>query len=332
MQVERRHPKLAGSVSSRIAALTLTQLVLAYILTTVVLAAVLALPSSTALVSTSYGVRWLLAFDALWSGGGSALASSRALDLGLFVALGLKLLGVLLPVLLLGAFVFRLFKRDPLVWRNRVSYLPPRLGADSGRLLVRYYNKDWSPLVAVSVRAYARFSLDNGNTTHLRALQCEVAPDLLDGPVKHGPENFWASCSQGMPFTSRVDLAGDLLEVNAVGVERPVGDLKRALYRLPTISGYRDYTCADVRIFLLATGTIGQTGVAFTSSKTYDLADAEVVAYGSVEVVADKDAVDWKGWTAFDGAELEARVNTKASGMQRAWRRARHRIGLPWEG
>jgi cation transport regulator ChaC len=63
--------------------------------------------------------------------------------------------GVLLPLFVLGAFVFKLFRHDPLVWRRSVSLEAHTMGHYV--LAIRFYNGFRVPLADVQVRAWLRW-------------------------------------------------------------------------------------------------------------------------------------------------------------------------------
>ncbi|MGR7025134.1 gamma-glutamylcyclotransferase family protein [Geodermatophilus sp. URMC 62] len=136
------------------------------------------------------------AFQAMW--GPDSLFGEPGRSL-LYYALALlnALVSVLLPVFVLGAFVFKLFSHDPLRWRQRptLEVHPPGYFV----LAVRFYNRLTVDLADVRVRAWLKWTPQDSPTVH-RNKQL----DLVRG--EHGTEHVWPIAGEGEPTTFRVVL------------------------------------------------------------------------------------------------------------------------------
>lgn len=290
-------PYLAWSLPSRLSQRGMLSLLTLYVVTTTLAAvAIAAVLQVTARGDTDArrDVRdWgRLAFEAVWSGGGSFLhEDGQSLDFYLAAAV-VKMLGVLLPIFLLGAFVFKLFQRDPFVWRNRLYY---KTGLRSGDgFLLRYYNSDWSRLVAVDVTVYARLESRVTNKTLTRRLRCELSPGLGQGEGTLSDHSFWSVCTTGMPFTTRVSLESG----------RIVGEGDDRVLEI----GGESFPLEKVTILALAQGVVECTGAHFTSSHEYRLSDMDDGVLGDIDAVngyqSRRQIRGWNGWENFHGAPL----------------------------
>jgi cation transport regulator ChaC len=196
------------------------------------------------------------------------------------VAVVVTLVGVILPVLVLGAFVFKLFQRDPLVWRRKFS-LETEKGGDIA--CFRFYNGTTTPLVNVTVRALAR--IDSPGRPRLRInnpLQFCLGDQLVDS-------RFFATTEPAMPFTVRVP-------VEVLGTSPTVnGDTSVRI-------GDQAVTADRVEFLIVATGTEPETGTSFVSMHSYPMSSHSILGhFQEVDVDTAVPARQWQGWHNFDG-------------------------------
>ena len=190
---------------------------------------------------------------------------------------------VVLPVYLLGAFVFKLFNADPIEWRGKAS-LEDRVEDHSPALSVRFYNGTASPLVNVTIRAFAR-------------VQATGSPRVnyyIPLKIFQGGEDkefaIWPFGRPGVPFTLHVPFGQGLsaAEVeNGKDVVLPGRD--RAISR------------DRVSLFCVVDGTSLETGAAFTSGREYRLADDLLIGhYAEIDANYDTPPQTWAGWEHFE--------------------------------
>lgn len=196
------------------------------------------------------------------------------------VAAVATVVGVVLPVLLLGAFVFKLFQRDPLVWRKTFS-----LDTDGGRQVAcfRFYNGTTTPLVNVTVRGLAR--IDSPGRPRLRTnqpLDFRVGDQTVDS-------RFFAVTGPATPFTVRAP-------VEIIGTSSTVGP--DTLLQI----GNDTVTADRVEFLIVATGTEPETGANFVSMHAYPMSSSAVLGhFQEVDVDTTAPAQQWPGWENFDG-------------------------------
>lgn len=192
--------------------------------------------------------------------------------------------GILLPVVLLGAFVFKLFQQDPLAWRQNLSIDDHMTGYPVLRL--RFYNAVASPLVNVTVQAVARirspkapFFISNKRLSVLQARTMALLPD-----------SYWAFSQYAVPFTVTVPLGEGLT----------ADEMYHGKYIC--LRGETD-AIERKRVSLLAivSGTVLDTGNTFYSIREYDLS-SEVQLGQPEEIYVDHDQSprDWRGWDRFE--------------------------------
>src|SRR5262249_26154181 len=155
------------------------------------------------------------------------------------------LLGVLLPIFMLGAFVFKLFHQEPLTWRKIVSiesrYNQPPL------LVFRFYNSSTSDLVNMNIVVIARV-LSTGEPRTITNVKLPV----LERTGKLVDDASWPYSRSGVPFSIRVQL-GDGLSARET--------VDRGLLCLPG----RDEAveCSRVAFLLVASGQVLESGNSF---------------------------------------------------------------------
>ncbi|MGW0486517.1 hypothetical protein [Nonomuraea sp. NPDC003214] len=149
----KRHPVIKTSFALTVSRWKLHRIVFLYAAVTIGIGAATGLALHLARAedrSISYSLRE--GFGAILNPGDIL----KAEDSLLFAVIGLltSMLGVIFPVLLLGAFVFKLFHQDPIVWREALSIEDHLDGFPV--LIARFYNGTTSPLVNITIQVFAR--------------------------------------------------------------------------------------------------------------------------------------------------------------------------------
>jgi hypothetical protein len=204
------------------------------------------------------------------------------------VAIVLALLGLFGPIFLLGAFVFKLFVNDPIVWRE-VASLQDRY--DVGAVVVfRFYNATRRPLLGVTVRVFALvestgrpltvahlpmmllLSLRGSHTVAEQKLElvAPFAPFIIQMPLTIGRADLAAS--REVAGQDAIDLQG------------------------------RFAAKAGVRFLVSIDGTVSTTGMRFASVRTYD-ANTQLLQghFQSIDPDYSVPPRRWAGWSNFDG-------------------------------
>lgn len=201
------------------------------------------------------------------------------------VVLVASILRVILPVFLLGAFVFKLFRDDPLVWRKSISIEESAIDGPAV-LRIRFYNATSSPLVNLTIQVFARVR-STGTPLFVRNAAFKV---FQGEDLEVRDSAMWALSRPGVPFTVNVPLGTDL-------TARDMFDNNYL-----SLPGEGEIVSRDrVRLFVLASGTSLESGATFYSGCEYDLAkDLMLGHYGEVDVLYDKHPKLWKGWDRFE--------------------------------
>src|ERR1051326_2105473 len=154
--LRQAHPIMKYPLVSRLSKASLSSIVLMFIAATLALVVgVAALVTVTSRPHQGFGSAFRYSLANVWNPGDLLEKSDQ--NILFYLAATLDALGgVLLPTFLLGAFVFKLFQYDPLVWRRTVS-----VENLDGRpiLRFRFYNATRSSIVRVEVVVYARVRL-----------------------------------------------------------------------------------------------------------------------------------------------------------------------------
>lgn len=255
MSVRRvKHPRLRRTLPLFISQQSITLIVVIYLVSSFLLSVLLAVgvhythpdrPSMAAslrmTISGIYSLRDML--DPADSGEGYAY---------LLIAWLTETLGLLLPVFLLGAFIFRLFQQNPIVWRKNISVLDFRnLGPT---LAIRFYNGTADTLVNVRLRVDARqVSQEPSRVRLIQHLKLYTTTEMVD-------EVIWSMGLPGVPFTVWVPLDSTLPCTQ-------IAQGKGVQLQGPIISR------RDVELLVVATGNAISTGESFTSMARYYLGD-----------------------------------------------------------
>ena len=198
------------------------------------------------------------------------------------------LVGYLAPIFLLGAFVFKLFVRDPIVWRRTVA-LQDRIGL--GAVLVfRFYNAGRRPLSGLTVKVYAVVE-----TSRAPASVEHRAMSVLARGNNYVDTREWELAPPQEPFSVYVPLS--------VPGTHLVSSAEAAADARIDLQGFR---AAKDRISFVVRveGTDSGTGTAFMSMRTYRAAaDILLGAFQSIDFDPGVPATRWSGWHNFDGAQ-----------------------------
>jgi cation transport regulator ChaC len=195
------------------------------------------------------------------------------------------LVGVLLPTLLLGAFVSKMLQHDPLVWRRTVSVERDINGLPVLRF--RFYNGTRSPIVRTRVEVYARVRI-TGNPGTLYNYRLDV--QLRDR--SSAPNEFWPFGRPGVPYLVSVPLGGPM----TVDAMESSDKIFIPAYGEPTER-------ALVSFFVIADGVMLDTSRSFVSTHEYR-AGRDFLFGHYQEISADYTTKPrrWAGWDNFDGS------------------------------
>ncbi|MFF4352691.1 hypothetical protein [Streptomyces sp. NPDC001530] len=204
--------------------------------------------------------------------------------------------GALVPAVLLGIVLIKLFALRPFVWRQRASishawtadfpgYSRRHANSDDAIIAVRFYNR-FENLSVVDLRARA----------HLRYL--ERSPHdgslviykqwlkVLDAKGEPADERSWLAVERGAPFTVWIP------------VEAPVTELPFRRIQGKDLSG-----SYGVKLLVRLTARTVGLGTEVADERWFDLegGDFELGRFVPLQPDLDKDVWRWEGWTDFDG-------------------------------
>ena len=203
------HPVIRTSLAIRVGRLSLPALVGVFVLATLISAAVLTLVVAGTDRTNSGIVTAFRVTTASILQPGTMLQESGQ-SFGYYAAgFAAGLLGILMPIFLLSAFVFKLFQRNPLVWRRIVS-VESRLGKPPV-LVVRFYNGSSSTLIGTRIQVIARVRSTGrpGRVTNVILPAADRAEDSRD------KDTYWPYSLSGVPFSVRVSLGEGLSPVQS---------------------------------------------------------------------------------------------------------------------
>ena len=201
----------------------------------------------------------------------------------LYYALGVLngCVSIVLPVFLLGAFVFKLFRHDPLQWRSTLTIEAHPSGVFV--LAARFYNKFTVDVADLRVRAWIRWIPDESETVR-RNRRLELL-----GTLPKDIEDALPLAATGEPTTTRIRLA------STSDTRDPLGSDGRI-----TIQG-ESVPRRDAHLVIVIDGLTGTTNEAFHSTKTYSLASDIVTEYYQNIPLDVAGGAEWKN---FDGTQL----------------------------
>jgi cation transport regulator ChaC len=214
--------------------------------------------------------------NALWSPADLMGRQDKALAFYMIATIN-AVVSVLLPVFILGAFVFKLFRHDPLTWRKKISVEAHPSGFYV--LAARFYNHFTVPAADVRVRAWLRWiPPDNLSVHRNKRLQLIVRG-------QHDDEPTWPLAVSAEPTTVRV-LMCDTQQI-------PVSNEEI------TIQGER-VPLESATIVLIADGITPTIGEQFRSLKTYSLGvDLDYELFQDI-TPGKPNSAEWKN---FDGSQ-----------------------------
>ncbi len=157
----RHHPLMTSPLAIRVSKWSLSFIFLAYAVVSLLWAAVvgagcwlMTVPAESAPAAAREGLA------ALWAPENLILKPGQLIPFYLLATMN-AFVSVLLPLLVLGSFVYKLFGQDPIVWRGRLSLeaSPPESHPIGSFVLVaRFYNQIRVDAADVRVRAWLRFT------------------------------------------------------------------------------------------------------------------------------------------------------------------------------
>lgn len=196
------------------------------------------------------------------------------------MAVANALMGVLLPLFVLGAFVFKLFRHDPLVWRQRLTIEAHPSGYYV--LAARFYNHFEVPVADVHVRAWLRWTAAE-NPTVLRNKRLHL---LVGG--QRDPEPAWPLAVTAGPTTVRIPLC------LTSAITDPVKDIELSIQGECLL---RD----NATLVIIVDGTTTSVNEQFRSLKMYKLRD-EIDDELFQDISPDR--IIKSEWKNFDGTQL----------------------------
>ncbi|MEU4355860.1 gamma-glutamylcyclotransferase family protein [Streptomyces virginiae] len=227
----------------------------------------------------SYLTAFRLTLSSVWNPGDLMFQEDESA--GYYVFAGFSTLaGAVVPVLLLGSFVFKLFNRDPLQWRSKISLI--NRPGEGAVMVLRFYNGTQMSLVNMSIDVIARYE-----TTAVPKSLINKPLDCLSG-TKRVNRGFWAYSTPGVPFTVRVPLSETLSAAQTY--EGGVIDLQGQMLEKSLVD-----------IIALARGTVVETGRDFASMYRYSTEDCFSIGHpAEIEVDESTNPRHWNGWRQFE--------------------------------
>lgn len=204
--------------------------------------------------------------------------------------------GAMVPAVLLGIVLIKLFALRPFVWRQRASvshawtadfpgYSRDHADSEDAIIAVRFYNR-FDNLSVVDLRA----------RVHLRYLERSPHDDslviykqwlkVLDANGELAEERSWLAVERGAPFTVWIP------------VQAPVAELPFQLIQGKDLS-----TSYGVKLLVRLTARTVGLGTEVADERWFDLegGDFELGRFVPLQPDLDKDVWRWEGWADFDG-------------------------------
>jgi hypothetical protein len=204
--------------------------------------------------------------------------------------------GALVPAVLLGIVLIKLFALRPFVWRCRAGishawtadfpgYARRNADSDDAVIAVRFYNR-FDNLSVVDLRARAhlrymeRFPHDGSLVIYKQWLR------VLDANGEPADERSWLAVERGAPFTVWIP------------VEAPVAELPFRRIQGKDLSG-----SSGVKLLVRLTARTVGLGTEVADERWFDLeaGDFELGRFVPLQPDLDKDVWRWEGWSDFDG-------------------------------
>jgi hypothetical protein len=204
--------------------------------------------------------------------------------------------GALVPAVLLGIVLVKLFALRPFVWRRRASishawtadfpgYSRRNAGSDDAIIAVRFYNRfDNLSVVDLRARAHLRYLERSPHDGSLVIYKQWLK--VLDAKGEPADERSWLAVERGAPFTVWIP------------VEAPVAELPFRRIQGKDLAG-----SSGVKLLVRLTARTVGLGTEVADERWFDLeaGDFELGRFVPLQPDFDKDVWRWEGWPDFDG-------------------------------
>ncbi|MGW7612809.1 hypothetical protein ACWGKW_37295 [Streptomyces sp. NPDC054766] len=204
--------------------------------------------------------------------------------------------GALVPAVLLGIVLIKLFALRPFVWRQRASishawtadfpgYARRNADGDDAVIAVRFYNRfDNLSVVDLRARAHLRYLERSPHDGSLVIYKQWLK--VLDANGEPADERSWLAVERGAPFTVWIP------------VEAPVAELPFRRIQGKELSG-----SSGVKLLVRLTARTVGLGTEVADERWFDLeaGDFELGRFVPLQPDLDKDVWHWEGWSDFDG-------------------------------
>lgn len=284
MKREIKHPRIKTSLAIILSRYSLARLTLLYVTVTLALAGVLGYTFSvTRSDEPSFGTAFRSALASLFTTVDPLSSEGGNQDFPYYIAATCAtVLSIILPIFLLGAFIFKLFRHDPIIWRKSVSIINYRGFGPSVHF--RFYNGTNEELVDLRIEVFARISSSSPpNLVVNRKVGVAAADELAEG-------GYFGLCLPGVPTTVTVPLTTRLTLDDIV-----LGDVIQVQDATPGL-----VSKSRVEFLVIVKGTSLQTGENFTSVERYPAAGITLGHYQDIEVDPETDPKKWEGWVDFE--------------------------------
>lgn len=206
-----------------------------------------------------------------------------------------SLTGALVPAVLLGIVLVKMFALRPFVWRRRASISPGRTAdfpvaaghdPEHAVIAVRFYNHfDNLSVVDLRARAHLRYlessPYDNSHVIYKKWLQ------VLDEKGERADERAWLAVERGAPFTVWIP------------VDAPLAALP-----LARIQGKDLSAATGVKLLVRLTARTVGLGTEVADEHWFDVSvgsdDFELGRFVPLRADPDADVWTWEGWARFD--------------------------------
>ncbi|MFD9465567.1 hypothetical protein [Streptomyces sp. NPDC060027] len=204
--------------------------------------------------------------------------------------------GSLVPAVLLGIVLIKMFALRPFVWRRRASishawtadfpgYSRQHADSDDAIIAVRFYNRfDNLSVVDLRARVHLRYLERSPHDGSLVIYKQWLR--VLDAKGEPAEERSWLAVERGAPFTVWIP------------VEAPVTDLPFRRIQGKDLSGSH-----GVKLLVRLTARTVGLGTEVADERWFDLeaGDFELGRFVPLQPDLDKDVWRWEGWPDFDG-------------------------------
>ncbi|MET9901990.1 hypothetical protein [Streptomyces sp. NPDC006446] len=204
--------------------------------------------------------------------------------------------GSLVPAVLLGIVLIKMFALRPFVWRRRASishawtadfpgYSRQHADSDDAIIAVRFYNRfDNLSVVDLRARAHLRYLERSPHDGSLVIYKQWLK--VLDAKGEPAEERSWLAVERGAPFTVWIP------------VEAPVEGLPFRRIQGKDLSGSH-----GVKLLVRLTARTVGLGTEVADERWFDLeaGDFELGRFVPLQPDLDKDVWRWEGWSDFDG-------------------------------